>query len=200
MSRFVKFSWHFCDITLGPCASRSELAEACGLCISWPMVRAIYIPKFTSLSRMVSEISANVTFLCQVCDWRTHRRTYTLTARNIYIDRYHIKSYMRIFCNLHIQYVTLHTHLCILRKKIFSNSSCLKRTGIFCNIRYYRLAQMPSFLNARNLKCLLVRNITGIWFFRNSVLANFLCWNRRSNGHWLYSVHWLFDYISNDRL
>ena len=134
--------------------------------------------------------------------WLTDTQTdiHIYSEKYIYIDRYHIKSYMRIFCNLHIQYVTLHTHLCILRKKIFSNSSCLKRTGIFCNIRYYRLPQMPSFLNARNLKCLLVRNITGIWFFRNSVLANFLCWNRRSNGHWLYSVHWLFDYISNDRL
>ena len=52
MSRFVTF----CDITLGPLISRSEVAEAYGLGISWAMVQAIYVPKFSSLSRTVSEI------------------------------------------------------------------------------------------------------------------------------------------------
>ena len=56
-SRFVTFF----VITLGPRASRSKLAEACGLDITWAMVRAIYVPKFSSLSGTVSEISANVT-------------------------------------------------------------------------------------------------------------------------------------------
>ena len=52
----------FCDIVLGPCASRSVLAEACGLGVAWAMVRSIYVAKFSFLSGRGSKISENYIF------------------------------------------------------------------------------------------------------------------------------------------
>ena len=65
-------------------AKRKAHAEAFGLGKVWPTIQSLCVAKISPLSGPVSEILSDVTF---VTDARKDGRTYTLTARIIYIDR-----------------------------------------------------------------------------------------------------------------